>query len=228
MSSPYRDPAPRGIHALNIASEGDGWALNLPRDTGAAVAYLRGLERARSIELEAIRALRHRIDGQPRPRLMRRVLRDRRAIVVLLLIASAIVVCWFVCTALPLPPAAATSSMQVTSHEGHATMGSGVAVELAASSVTPTRTFVAPGDTTFILRNSGERASEFLVVPRASIDGSAARMTPQQLHHAAVAARRDIAPGARVELSAQLAAGEYLLVANHADGVTRTAAFSVR
>ena len=144
------------------------------------------------------------------------------------MIASAIAVGLLVWPGLPRSDTAATNSMQVTGHEGHTTMGSGVAVELSDSNVVPTRTSTAPGTTTFILRNSGKQASEFLVVPLASIDGSAARMAPQQLHDAAVAAKHDVAPGARVELSAQLVAGEYLLVTSHTGGVARSTPFSVR
>jgi uncharacterized cupredoxin-like copper-binding protein len=242
MPSPYLDPAdrrPHCVHAeyahvlprrgpqpvdLNIASEGDGWSLNLPRETGAAVAYLRGLERARAVELDAIRTLRQRIEGQSRPHRLRPSRRGVVAILAALLIA--------VGAAMQFAPRllrpASTSSSQTTGHEGHTSMGSGVAVELSDTQVTPTRATAAAGSTTFILRNTGVQASEFLIVPQARVNGTAARMTPQQLHDAAIAAKHDVEPGTRVELTAQLAAGEYLLVANHADGAARSTAFSVR
>jgi hypothetical protein len=214
-------PVERGI-----AAAGDGWALDLPNDTGAAVEYLRGLERARAIELEAIRTLRHRIGGESR---LRGLLRRHRPLLVLL--AALLVVTAVGATATSRFSRSDGTSMSGSgdvAHAGHTSMGSGVAVELSETTITTTRATAVPGRTTFVLRNTGERASKFYVVSKDAVTGDPGRLTAHDLHQTAIAAKHDVEPQSRVELTAELGAGDFWLVMVGADGTARSTGFSVR
>ena len=216
--------APR-VARLGAHATGEDWALELPRDKVAAAEYLRGIERARTIELDSIRTLRRNIEGD-RLGTVRRL--GRRGIVVLLVaIVIGSGVWWWQGRSSPDTRNVRAVGAASTDHTAHQSMGSGVAVELSESKLGTSRNLGEPGITTFILRNIGTKAREFVIVPRPRIRGNAASMTPAELHAAAVAANHELKPGSREELAVELAAGEYVLISSTAGSDVRTSPFRV-
>ena len=210
------------VNQPSTAAKAGGWRLELPHDSAAAAEYLLGIERARAIELDAIRTLRRRIEAESGITPNRSLLttRARRPLVIAAIVIStsaAAVAGWHAWTgqtAEPASPARAAATMDHSAHSGGGGMGSGLAVDLGEFFVKPMRSTTAPGETTFVLRNTGSADHEFMVIPVSKVRGSVAAMSGDELHQIAVAAVHDLKPGTRKEVSVELAAGQYLLLCN--------------
>ena len=176
----------------------DNWQLDLPQDPVAAAEYLRGMERAREVELEAIRRLRQRIEGSS----ARFGARARLIAVVVALVLAACGAAYGVNLFMSGDDASASShdhaSMAGMSHAEHAAMGSGLAVALTKDGPTATRTELAAGMTTLILRNELDAETTLDIEPTG--DTNAATMTSAT-----------IKPGERIEWPVALTAGSYEL-----------------
>jgi hypothetical protein len=188
----------RLAHAANAESALDEtWQLDLPQDPVAAAEYLRGMERARAVELEAIRRLRGRIEGEHG----RVGTRTKLAAVVAAFVLVAAAGAYGLHQLFPHEAAGAAKhagSMAGMSHAQHAAMGSGVAVALTTDGPTASRTALAAGTSTLILRNELTEATTLDIEPT---DGTrAGTMTSMT-----------IKPGERIEWPVALGAGSYEL-----------------
>jgi hypothetical protein len=173
----------------------DGWQFELPQDPVAAAEYLRGMERARELELESIRRLRERIEGNvPRRRLDLR----KTALIAVLLLAIAGSGAWLLGYDRG-EPAPAHAASDHAGHAGHAAMGSGVAVALATTGPTASHTQLAAGPNTLILRNGLDEATTVELEP---VDGTGAGPTQESA---------SIGPGRRMEWAVELTPGSYML-----------------
>jgi hypothetical protein len=176
----------------------DSWQLDLPQDPVAAAEYLRGMERAREVELDAIRRLRQRIEDAGARRGARTKLIAVVAALVLATCGAAYGVRAYGAGDATPAPGHDHAAMAGMSHAEHAAMGSGLAVALTEAGPQANRTELAAGTTTLILRNELDAETTLDIEPA---DGTVAgTMTSATIQ-----------PGERVEWPVALTAGTYEL-----------------